>query len=60
MRRFSTGGTYVNFLTEEEGDERTRAAYGENHARLAALKRTWDPENLFRVNKNIVPLALRA
>jgi FAD/FMN-containing dehydrogenase len=60
MRRFSTGGTYVNFLTEEEGDERTRAAYGKNHARLAALKRTWDPDNLFRVNKNIVPLAPRA
>jgi FAD/FMN-containing dehydrogenase len=60
MRRFSTGGTYINFLTEEEGDERTRAAYGKNHARLAALKSAWDPENLFRINKNIVPLALRA
>jgi len=55
MRRFSTGGTYVNFLTEEEGDERTRAAYGTHHARLVALKRTWDPDNLFRVNKNIAP-----
>ena len=38
MRRFSTGGTYVNFLTEDEGDDRTRAAYGANHARLSALK----------------------
>jgi FAD/FMN-containing dehydrogenase len=55
MRRFSTGGTYVNFLTEEEGDERIRAAYGTNHARLAALKRTWDPDNFFRTNKNIAP-----
>lgn len=60
MRRFSTGGTYVNFLTEEEGDERTRAAYGQNHARLVALKNTWDPDNLFRTNKNIAPLAPRA
>ena len=59
MRPFSTGGTYINFLTEEEGDERTRAAYGKNHPRLAALKRTWDPDNLFRVNKNIAPLAGR-
>jgi FAD/FMN-containing dehydrogenase len=59
MRRFSTGGTYVNFLTEDEGDERTRAAYGTNHARLAALKSTWDPDNLFRVNKNIAPRAGR-
>jgi FAD/FMN-containing dehydrogenase len=59
MRRFSTGGTYVNFLTEEEGDERIRAAYGTSHARLAALKSTWDPDNLFRTNKNIAPLAPR-
>jgi FAD/FMN-containing dehydrogenase len=60
MRRFSTGGTYVNFLTEEDGDERIRAAYGQNHARLVALKSTWDPDNLFRTNKNIAPLAPRA
>lgn len=53
LRRFSTGGTYINFLTEEEGDERIRAAYGENYERLAAVKRTWDPENLFQANKNI-------
>src|SRR4029078_5815045 len=45
--RVSTGGTYVNFLTEEEGDERVRAAYGGNLGRLAALKRRWDPQNLF-------------
>jgi hypothetical protein len=55
MRRFSTGGTYINFLTDDEGDERTRAAYGKNHARLAALKSKWDPKNLFRINKNIAP-----
>jgi FAD/FMN-containing dehydrogenase len=55
MRRFSTGGTYVNFLTEEEGDERIHAAYGENYRRLVAVKTKWDPDNLFRVNKNIAP-----
>lgn len=55
--RFSTGGVYVNFLTEEEGDERIRAAYGKNYDRLAALKSKWDPENLFRINKNIAPAA---
>jgi hypothetical protein len=53
MRRFSTGGTYVNFLTEEEGDERIHAAYGVNYGRLVELKRKWDPSNLFRMNKNI-------
>ena len=54
-RSFSTGGVYVNFLTEEENDERIRAAYGKNYDRLGALKRKWDPQNLFRINKNIAP-----
>jgi FAD/FMN-containing dehydrogenase len=53
LRQFSTGGTYVNFLTEEEGAERTRAAYRSNYPRLASLKAKWDPDNLFRTNKNI-------
>jgi FAD/FMN-containing dehydrogenase len=55
LRRFSTGGTYVNFLTEEEGDERIRAAYGGNYDRLVELKTRWDPGNLFRMNKNVAP-----
>jgi hypothetical protein len=55
MRGFSTGGTYVNFLTEEEGDERIHAAYGNNYGRLSAIKAKWDPGNLFCLNKNIPP-----
>jgi FAD/FMN-containing dehydrogenase len=55
MRRFSTGGTYINFLTEDEGDERTHAAYGTNYERLIEVKTKWDPTNLFRTNKNIAP-----
>jgi FAD/FMN-containing dehydrogenase len=55
MKRFSTGGTYVNFLTEEEVGERVAAAYGKHVARLAQVKKAWDPGNLFRVNKNIAP-----
>jgi FAD/FMN-containing dehydrogenase len=55
MRRFSTGGTYVNFLTEDEGDDRVRAAYGRHYERLVEIKTTWDPTNLFRANKNIAP-----
>jgi len=55
MRRFSTGGTYVNFLTEEETADRVAAAYGENLGRLAEVKARWDRTNLFRVNKNIAP-----
>jgi hypothetical protein len=53
LRQFSTGGTYINFLTDDEGDDRTRAAFRTNYARLEAVKGAWDPENLFRANKNI-------
>ena len=51
---FASGGAYVNFLTADEG-ERVRAAYGPNHERLVAVKRRYDPNNLFRVNQNIRP-----
>ena len=55
LRPFTTGRTYVNFQTADEGDERVRASYGENYARLAAIKQKYDPENLFRSNRNIRP-----
>jgi hypothetical protein len=55
MRRFSTGGTYVNFLTEEEATDRIAAAYGQNLPRITEIKARWDPTNLFRTNKNIAP-----
>jgi FAD/FMN-containing dehydrogenase len=55
LRQFSTGGTYLNFLTEDEGEDRTNAALRGATARLAEIKRKWDPTNLFRANKNIRP-----
>jgi FAD/FMN-containing dehydrogenase len=50
----ATGSGYVNFLTEDEG-ERVATAYGRNYPRLQALKRRFDPDNLFRMNLNIAP-----
>lgn len=53
---YATGGVYVNFLTADETD-RVRAAYGPSYDRLAAAKKKYDPNNLFRVNQNISPKA---
>jgi FAD/FMN-containing dehydrogenase len=52
----ATGGGYVNFLTEDEG-ERVAATYGANYTRLQAVKQRYDPTNLFRANLNIAPQA---
>ena len=50
---YATGGVYVNFITDDE--QRVQAAYGANYERLAALKRKYDPTNMFCVNQNIAP-----
>lgn len=56
MRPHATGGVYVNVLGTGE-EERVGCAYGANYERLAEMKRKWDPDNLFRMNHNIPPLA---
>ncbi len=51
---FSTGGTYVNFLNEDDGADRIEAAYGStNLKRLVGIKKQLDPDNLFRHTKSI-------
>jgi FAD/FMN-containing dehydrogenase len=60
VRPFSTGATYINFQTADEDQERIRAAYGANFARLVQIKQHHDPDNLFRANRNIHPQALVA
>ncbi len=53
--RQGDGGAYVGFLGDE-GAERARAAYpGTTWDRLRAIKRRYDPDNLFRLNQNIPP-----
>jgi hypothetical protein len=56
MKRFSTGGTYVNFLTEDESAERIATALGKGLGRLAEVKAKWDPGNMFRTNRNVKPV----
>ena len=55
MQPFASGGFYPNYDTEAE-EERLITAFGpEKHARLAAVKRKYDPENVFHMNQNIRP-----
>ena len=60
MKPWATGRTYLNFLSDDV-ENRLPESFGEKKlARLRALKRVWDPENLFRHNQNIKPLATAA
>jgi FAD/FMN-containing dehydrogenase len=50
----SEEGGYVNFMAGDDQD-RIRANYKGNYDRLVDVKRTYDPDNVFRVNQNIKP-----
>jgi FAD/FMN-containing dehydrogenase len=50
----SEEGGYINFMAEDD-QGRIRANYKGNYDRLATIKRTYDPANLFRHNQNILP-----
>jgi FAD/FMN-containing dehydrogenase len=54
LRPNMTDAVYVNYLDSDE-QERVRSAYGPNYDRLVELKRRYDPDNLFRLNMNILP-----
>jgi len=57
LHPFVEPAVYVNALEDglEDGERRVREAYGSNYDRLVALKRAYDPTNLFRLNANIRP-----
>jgi FAD/FMN-containing dehydrogenase len=54
---FNLEGAYVNFMMDDEADGRVQATYGPNYSKLAAVKKKYDPKNLFRINQNIKPAA---
>ncbi|HET7018782.1 MAG TPA: FAD-binding oxidoreductase [Streptosporangiaceae bacterium] len=53
----SAGGAYVNFLMDDEGNDRVKTSYRGNYARLAQVKERYDPENVFHINQNIQPVS---
>ncbi len=55
LHPYSAGGGYINMMMDE-GTENVKAAYRDNYARLAQIKATYDPSNLFHVNQNIAPI----
>jgi len=57
MQPFATGGAYVNYL---DADEDAHRAYARTtYDRLFALKRKYDPGNLFHLNQNIAPMSVQ-
>jgi FAD/FMN-containing dehydrogenase len=57
LRPYVSGGSFLTLLTDPA---KTRTAFtAGNYARLAALKRVWDPTNFFRFGHNIPPEVIR-
>ena len=56
LEPYFAGRRYVNYLGDDESRDAVQSAYGPNYARLAKIKRTYDPSNLFRLNQNIEPI----
>jgi FAD/FMN-containing dehydrogenase len=56
MQPYSVGGAYINFQSQDEGEDRVKSTYGSTKLeRLSRLKKKYDPTNFFRLNRNIKP-----
>jgi FAD/FMN-containing dehydrogenase len=55
MLPFTSQRQYVNYLSNDQLKESMSDVYGPNYERLRAVKRTYDPENVFHLNQNIAP-----
>ncbi|HUC32776.1 MAG TPA: BBE domain-containing protein, partial [Ilumatobacteraceae bacterium] len=57
VAKFGKGTTYTNFTgqADESTADLAKNAYGDNTARLRAIKGQYDPDNFFRINPNIIP-----
>ena len=55
MRPFMAPGRYVNYLGDDESSSAVAAAYGSTYDRLRQIKKRYDPNNVFRLNQNILP-----
>ena len=55
---FRADARWLNYFSSDDGPEALRSAYGPNGARLAEVKRRYDPDNVFHLNQNILPAAV--
>ena len=55
MQRYSTGRMYLNFPGLGEGENLVRDAFGAKPMPASDIKRKYDPQNVFRMNQNILP-----
>ncbi|MDR7188323.1 FAD/FMN-containing dehydrogenase [Microbacterium sp. BE35] len=51
---FAQPGGYINFASQDD-QPKASSNYGANYERLRAVKREYDPDNVFHLNQNIVP-----
>lgn len=54
IEQFSQGGGYINFVSQDD-QPKASSNYGANYDRLRAVKRAYDPDNVFHLNQNIAP-----